>query len=94
MLTSDPHLRAVHLQAPKVQASKEAKALAASNSSKGKKKVSDLSYGSDSYSKASWVLTRVYLCTEMVQGKDEGEGKQPGLVRPGEHIKPLTWHNS
>lgn len=77
-----------------MQASKEAKALAASNSSKGKKKVYscpaavlaiDVAFVCQKIlGPASVNLTVVPVSVEMVQGQDEGEGEQPGPVRPGE----------
>lgn len=78
-----------------MQASKEAKALAASNSSKGKKKVCsclaavlaiDVAFACCKVlGPASVSLTAVSVSVEMVQGQDEGEGEQPSPVRPGEY---------
>lgn len=68
-----------------MQASKEAKALAAANSSKGKKKVRSIltrRYIIGNILQCI-LLTALCCCTEMVQGQDEGEGEQPGFVRPG-----------
>ena len=68
----------VALQAPKPQVSKEAKALAASNSSKGKKKVQQLHEFESSACYVDRRLKRKALVAEMVQGQDEGVRQQSG----------------
>jgi hypothetical protein len=73
------------VQAPKEQKSKEAKALAAANSSKGKKKVLILwfiravVFGA----RLGAALLTAVSHAEVVQGQDEGQGKQHGVVRSG-----------
>ena len=86
------------LQAPKPQASKEAKALAATNSSKGKKKVRCWTVAAPRHQCYSGLgllqdLSTFVMHAEMVQGKDEGEGQQPSPLRPGKPspAMPQKW---
>lgn len=74
------------LQAPKEQKSKEAKALAAANSSKGKKKVRRLMAvpPGPSLARVCWgaspCVLDLEIPAEMVQGQAEGEEQQHGFV--------------